>query len=48
LGAWSGLVLIPVFILVINHLPFLPEEEAMKKRFAEQYADYCENVRRWI
>ena len=48
LGAWSGLVLIPVFILVINHLQILPEEEAMKKLFGEQYAEYCKNVRRWI
>ncbi len=48
LGAWSGLVLIPVFILLINHLQILPEEEAMEKLFGEQYAEYCKNVRRWI
>ena len=48
LGAWSGLVLIPVFILVINRLQILPEEQAMKKLYGKQYAEYCKNVRRWI
>ena len=48
LGAWSGLVLIPVFILVINRLQILPEEQAMKKLYGKQYTEYCKNVRRWI
>lgn len=44
-----GIILyVPLFILYITIFQIIPEEEAMKNLFNEEYLDYCLKVRRWI
>lgn len=47
-GAVAGLLLLPVFIAYITFFQILPEEQAMRELFSDQYADYCKKIRRWI
>ena len=47
-GAVAGLFLLPAFIAYILFFQILPEEQAMRELFSDQYADYCKKVRRWI
>ena len=47
-GAVAGLLLLPVFIAYISFFQILPEEQAMRELFSDQYAEYCKKVRRWI
>ena len=46
--AVAGLLLLPVFIAYISFFQILPEEQAMRELFSDQYAEYCKKVRRWI
>jgi protein-S-isoprenylcysteine O-methyltransferase Ste14 len=55
LSAWAMLlahalafVFLPAFILYITRFQIRPEEEAMTKRFGEEYAAYRSRVRRWL
>lgn len=41
-------IVLPFFVLYITRFQIGPEEEAMKKRFGEQYEAYCEEVARWV
>ncbi len=43
-----GLVLPPLFILVINRYNILPEEQRLTEQFGEVYVNYMERTRRWI
>lgn len=36
-----------VFIAYLNKFQIGPEEAMLKKKFADQYQDYCARVRRW-
>lgn len=36
------------FVLTMNRLQIIPEEEAMEARFGDEYRAYREKVRRWI
>ena len=50
LGAKSywGLILSPLFILLMNSLVIRHEEAYLEKKFAEQYTSYKSRVRRWV
>jgi len=41
-------LIIPLFILFITKNQILPEEEALKNIFGEEYKNYKKKVRRWI
>ncbi|MEO1082491.1 MAG: isoprenylcysteine carboxylmethyltransferase family protein [Pseudomonadota bacterium] len=41
-------LLLPCFVLYMNHYQIAPEERAMRERFGEVYAEYRARVRRWI
>lgn len=43
-----GLVLPPLFVLVINRCHILPEEQRLTQQFGEVYINYLERTRRWI
>jgi protein-S-isoprenylcysteine O-methyltransferase Ste14 len=43
-----SLILIPLFIFYINKFQIEPEEFEMRKKFGEEYEDYCKKVDRWI
>ena len=42
------IVYVPLFILYITVFQIIPEEEAMKGLFNDEYLNYCSKVRRWI
>ena len=44
----GGLLLVPLFILYLNHFQIIPEESAMLDLFKDDFLKYKENVRRWI
>ena len=41
-------MVIPLFIMVVQHLQILPEEKILRQRFNANYQNYCRQVRRWI
>ncbi len=47
-GNWWTLVLIPIVILVVNHLVIIKEEKYLMRAFGETYLHYKIKVRRWI
>ena len=48
LGTLTPLVLAPLFIPFIRHVQIRPEEHALRARFGEDYARYCQRVNRWL
>ena len=42
------LVWLPVFVWYMNRFQIIPEEQALKRLFGDQYLHYCRQVRRWI
>jgi protein-S-isoprenylcysteine O-methyltransferase Ste14 len=47
LGNVLTLLLLPAFILYMNHFQIVPEEEALRARFGEEFSAYQSRVRRW-
>ena len=47
-GTWFGIIISLFFILLINILQIIPEEEALLQIFGEEYVEYKKKVRRWI
>ncbi len=47
-GSVSGLLVAPVFVLIIQSRFILDEEQMMREVFGEEYEDYCRRVRRWL
>ena len=48
-GTWFGIIISVFFILLINILQIIPEEEeALLQIFGEEYLEYKKKVRRWI
>ena len=41
-------VVLPVFVAGMNRLQIRPEEQAMERRFGDEFRAYRESVRRWI
>lgn len=48
LGWWWVLLLVPVSWLGLDRLIVRREEAHLRARFGKRYADYCDQVRRWI
>ena len=48
LGNIVSLLLLPVFILYMNRFQIVPEEQYMREKFGEAYAQYQATVRRWL
>jgi protein-S-isoprenylcysteine O-methyltransferase Ste14 len=37
-----------LFVLLIERVQILPEEQALRARFGREYEDYCARVSRWL
>ncbi len=48
LGTLSPFVLPPMFAFLITQVQILPEEQALRARFAGDYERYCREVGRWL
>jgi protein-S-isoprenylcysteine O-methyltransferase Ste14 len=48
LGTLTPLVLAPLFIPLIQFVQVRPEEHALRVRFGQDYARYCQRVNRWL
>lgn len=48
LGSAWGLILIPVYILYIQHFQIAPEERALTALFKEEFIQYKAKVRPWL
>ena len=48
LGAWFGLIFIPLFILYITKFQIEVEEFFLEKKFGIKYIEYKKSVRRWV
>ncbi|MCG7499101.1 isoprenylcysteine carboxylmethyltransferase family protein [Vibrio sp. Of7-15] len=46
-GSLSSLLMFPAFIAYINYFQIKPEEAILEGLFAEEYLQYCQQVRRW-
>jgi len=44
----SSFILLPIFVVLMNSLQIIPEEQALEKIFSQEYLDYKKKVRRWI
>ena len=44
----GGLLVVPSFILYVNHFQIIPEESAMLDLFKDDFLKYKQNVRKWI
>ena len=47
-GIYTGLLILPCFVLYITQFQIKPEEEAMSKVFGQEFIAYRKRVRRWI
>ena len=48
-NSFLGIIIyFPLFVCYITIFQILPEEDALKKLYDEEYMKYCSNVRRWI
>jgi len=48
IGNSLNLVVLPVYVVLANSLYILPEERALSKLFGKDFAEYKNQVRRWI
>jgi protein-S-isoprenylcysteine O-methyltransferase Ste14 len=48
LGAWLGLLLVPVFMALIVHRFILAEEERLRQGFGPAFSDWAATTRRWL
>ena len=48
LASLANIAVIVLSVVVMTNLQIKPEEDALRKLFVEEYAEYCRNVRRWI
>lgn len=47
-GALAGVFVAPVFMVIIEVRFIRPEEEMLRGIFGEEFAAYCQQVRRWL
>jgi protein-S-isoprenylcysteine O-methyltransferase Ste14 len=47
-GTWWGVILAPVFILLMNTLVIQHEEAYLEKKFGDEYTSFKSRVRRWL
>ena len=48
LGSASPWLIPPLFVIVLTVVQIIPEEQALSRRFGEQYLSYRRSVARWI
>jgi protein-S-isoprenylcysteine O-methyltransferase Ste14 len=48
LGHALALVLVPAFVLYLDHFQIRPEERALAGLFGKEYVNYQQQVRRWL
>ncbi len=48
LGSASPWLVPPLFVIVLTVVQIIPEEQALGRRFGEQYLSYRRSVARWI
>ena len=48
LGTWVEIIIALFFILLINILQIIPEEESLLQIFGEEYLEYRKKEKRWI
>ncbi len=44
----AAVLLLPMFVIYINHFQIKPEERFLLQKFGSDFSQYCDNVRRWI
>lgn len=47
-GSYWGIVLAPLMVILFNRLVIGPEEQALIRRFGNDYTSYAARVRRWL
>lgn len=47
-GSYWGIVMVPFYILLMNHLVIEHEEAYLEKKFGRTYTSYKDQVRRWL
>lgn len=47
-GSVAGLLVAPIFMLIIQYRFIHDEEQMLREVFGEDYEDYCGRVRRWL
>jgi len=47
-GAWAGLLLVPVFVVLIEKRFIQPEEARLRAGFGAEFAAWAGRTRRWI
>lgn len=47
-GSLAGLLVAPVFMLIIQSRFIQDEEKMLRGVFGDEYEDYCRRVRRWV
>jgi len=47
-GGWLPPLPVAVFVAVIDRVQIRPEEDALRRKFGEEYASYCARVPRWL
>ena len=47
-GYYWGILIAPIYIIIMNRLVIEKEETYLQKKFKEQYANYQSRVRRWL
>ena len=48
LGRWRALLPVAAFLAAVDRLQVVPEEEALRQLFGEEYAAYAARVPRWL
>ena len=48
IGNIASFIVIVAFIIYMNIFQIVPEEQALSKKFSDQYIQYCQQVRRWL
>ena len=47
-GSWQSLLPVAGFVVAVDRLQVVREEEALRGRFAEAYLEYCARTPRWL
>jgi protein-S-isoprenylcysteine O-methyltransferase Ste14 len=47
-GGWLTPLPVAAFVAVIDRVQIRPEEEALRRKFGEEYDSYCARVPRWL
>ncbi len=48
LATWAALLALPLFVVALNILQIIPEEDMLTRKFGPEYLAYKARVRRWL